>query len=154
MWEGRVKSLHITSAKSLPMQTVDSVTAIAGVGLEGDRYALGVGTYSDRRQDVREITFFETETLDAIEREFQITLRPDQTRRNVITEGVPLNHLVGRKFHVGQVAMEGMRLCHPCQYLEDLLGVKSLFKSLVHRGGLNCRILAAGQIHTGDVVRI
>jgi MOSC domain-containing protein YiiM len=92
--------------------------------------------------------------LEALARDWDITLKPEETRRNVVTEGAPLNHLVGRHFQIGDdVVLEGMRLNIPCQYLEDLLGIKSLFKSLINRSGLNCRIVTGGTIRNGDTVR-
>ena len=154
MWQGNVDSLHIVAEKSQPMATVDTVLAIAGQGLDGDRYATGKGTYSEYPEDGRQVTLFEQETLVALRRDHNITLEPQQTRRNVITRGVPLNHLVGRQFLVGDVRLEGTRLNKPCQYFEDLLGIKSLFKALLHRSGLNCRILTGGEIRVGDTVRL
>ena len=71
----------------------------------------------------------------------------------MITRGVPLNHLVGQRFLVSDVLLEGMRLNKPCRYLEDLLGIKGLFKALIHRSGLNCRILTEGEIRVGHTVR-
>lgn len=153
MWQGIVKSLHIVSEKSQPMMTVETIRAIPGQGLEGDRYATGKGTYSDRPEEGRQVTLLEQESLEALRRDFNITLGPDETRRNIITQGVPLNHLVGRQFLVGSVLLEGTRLNVPCQYLEDLLGIKRLFKSLIHRSGLNCRILSEGEISVGDTVQ-
>ena len=153
MWQGRVESLHIVAEKSRPMATVETVHAIAGVGLEGDRYATGKGTYSEYPEEGRQVTLFEQESLEAISRDLRITLQPHQTRRNIITRDVPLNHLVGRKFLVGNVRLEGTRLNAPCQYFEDLLGIKGLFKALIHRSGLNCRILTGGESLVGDIVR-
>ena len=154
MWRGRVESLHIVAEKSLPMETLETVRAIPGVGLEGDRYATGRGTYSEFPEDGRQITLFEQESLEAIRRDFSITLEPHQTRRNIITQDVPLNHLVGQKLLVGDVLLEGTRLNAPCQYFEDLLGIKSLFKALIHRSGLNCRILTGGECRVGDIIRL
>jgi MOSC domain-containing protein YiiM len=153
MWQGTVESLHIVSEKSQPMVTVESIRAIPGIGLEGDRYATGKGTYSNRPEDGRQVTLLEQETLEAIRRDLNITLEPHETRRNIITQGVPLNHLVGNRFLVGSVLLEGTRLNVPCQYFEDLLGIKGLFKSLIHRSGLNCRILNEGEIRVGDSVQ-
>jgi MOSC domain-containing protein YiiM len=153
MWRGNVKSLHLAPEKSLPMETVEAVQAIAGLGLEGDRYCTGKGTYSNKPEVGRQVTLFEDETLDALRRDHGIELQPSQTRRNVITRDVPLNHMVGQRFLVGDVLVEGMRLNTPCQYLETLLGIKGLFKALIHRSGLNCRILSDGEIRVGDVVQ-
>lgn len=153
MWRGRVESLHITPEKSLPMISLDKVRATAGHGLDGDRYATGRGTYSNKPEEGRQVTLFEQETLDALLRDHGIMLEPHQTRRNVVTHGVPLNHLVGQQFLIGDVLVEGMRLNTPCRYLETLLDIDGLFKALVHRSGLNCRILTHGEIHVGDAIR-
>ena len=153
MWQGTVESLHIVAEKSQPMTTVETIHAIPGRGLEGDRYANGKGTYSNKLEEGRQVTLFEQETLEALHRDHGIALEPRETRRNVITRGVPLNHLVGQRFLVSDVLLEGMRLNKPCRYLEDLLGIKGLFKALIHRSGLNCRILTEGEIRVGHTVR-
>ena len=154
MWEGKILSLHSCAAKEQPLQSPDQLICQAGSGIEGDRYTLGTGTYSERPEEGRQFTLFETETLEALLRERDIVLKPDQTRRNAITQGVPLNHLVGRQFRIGpDVVLEGMRLSVPCKYLEDLLGIKSLFKALINRSGLNCRILTGGTVSKGDLIR-
>ena len=153
-WSGEVASLHITGAASGRMASPDAVKALPGKGLEGDRYALGVGTYSPDEGPTppdREITLFEAEVLQALARESGIEFVPAETRRNVITRGVALNHLVGRRFRVGEVELEGVRLCEPCKYLVELTG-KNVLGPLVHRGGLNARILSEGTIRVGDPV--
>ena len=153
LWEGRVLARHSCAAKSEPLGLKQQLVCIAGVGIEGDRYALGTGTYSGKPEIGRQITLIETETLEALARDWEITLKPEETRRNVVTEGAPLNHLVGKQFRIGaDVVLEGMRLNVPCQYLEDLVGIKSLFKSLINRSGLNCRIVTGGTIRGGDSI--
>ena len=154
MWQGRVDPLHIVAEKSLPMATVETVRAIPGVGLEGDRYATGRGTYSEFPEDGRQVTLFEQESLEAIRRDFNIALEPHETRRNIITRDVPLNHLVGRKSWLARCCWKERGLNAPCQYFEDLLGIKSLFKALIHRSGLNCRILTGGESRVGDIVQL
>jgi MOSC domain-containing protein YiiM len=133
------------------MRALDEALLVAGQGLEGDRYKLGTGTYSPR-PDIREATLIETETLEALARDYGVTLLPHEHRRNLTTRDVPLNHLAGRRFRVGACLLEGGRLNVPCQYLEDLVG-KKVFKPLMHRSGLNCRILEGGTIRIGDMIR-
>lgn len=152
-WEGRVLSLHSCAAKEQPLNSPDHLVCLAGIGIEGDRYTLEAGTYSDKPEEGRQITLFENETLEALARDWDIHMKPEETRRNVITEGVALNHLVGKKFKIGpDVVVEGMRLNVPCQYLQDLLDIKGLFKALINRSGLNCRIVAGGTIRSGDSI--
>ena len=130
---------------------VEIVNAVAGVGLDGDRYAYGRGHYQDDRVS-RDVTLIEAEALEALAREHGIGLAVGETRRNLTTRGISLNDLVGRRFWVGDVLCQGTRLCEPCQYLADLTG-KPLLRPLVHRGGLRADILRGGVIRRGDRVR-
>jgi MOSC domain-containing protein YiiM len=150
MWDGRVVSLHLAAEASAPMQTVTEVRAIPGRGLEGDRYFTGTGFYSKRPgAGGREVTLIEMESVEALD---GIKLSAADSRRNIATAGVPLNHLVGREFYVGPVRMRGVRLCEPCQHLEELTE-RGVMNGLVHRGGLRAQVLTEGVIRPGDVVR-
>jgi MOSC domain-containing protein YiiM len=150
MWDGRVVSLHLAAEAFAPMQTVTEVRAIPGRGLEGDRYFTGTGFYSKKPSaGGREVTLIETESVEALD---GIKLAAADSRRNIATTGVPLNHLVGREFYVGAVRMRGMRLCEPCQHLDELTQ-PGVMKELIHRGGLRAQILTEGVIRTGDAVR-
>jgi MOSC domain-containing protein YiiM len=160
VWEGRVVSLHIASRAALPMQSVAQVRAVPGRGLEGDRYFTGTGFYSTKpSHGGREVTLIEMEAVEAVfggvvnaggER-LRIRLAAADTRRNVVTSGVPLNHLVDCEFSVGVVRMRGTRLCEPCKHLEELTQ-PGVLSGLIHRGGLRALILNEGIIHVGDVI--
>lgn len=155
---GVLLAIHIAPQASAPMVELDVARLVEGHGIEGDRYATARGTYSgrplagDNPFANRQVTLIEMETLDALKRDHGIDLPPHETRRNLTTAGVPLNHLVGREFRVGEVVLFGGRLNVPCQYLEDLLG-KPVFKPLINRSGLNCRIVKGGTIRPGDSIR-
>jgi MOSC domain-containing protein YiiM len=146
---GVLLAIHIAPEASAPMMELEAARLIEGVGIEGDRYATARGTYSNKPHADRQVTLIEMETLDALARDHGIDLPPRETRRNLTTAGVPLNHLVGREFRVGEVVLVGGRLNLPCQYLEDLLG-KRVFKPLINRSGLNCRIVKGGVVRPGD----
>lgn len=133
------------------MRSVARVRAIAAVGLEGDRYALGTGHYSDGPAPDRQITLIAAEELERLAVEHGIALEPGESRRNMTTRGIDLNALVGRRFRIGEVECEATRLCEPCQYLTDLLG-KAVLAPLVHRAGLRARILTDGMIELGAEV--
>jgi MOSC domain-containing protein YiiM len=161
VWQGSVVSLHIAPKASAPMESVESVRAVPGRGLAGDRYFLGTGVYSPKpSHGGREVTLIEAEAVAALLDGVQnaeghrlgIQLAAAETRRNIATSGVPLNHLVDREFWVGPVLMVGTRLCEPCKYLEDLTQ-KGVMAGLIHRGGLRARILSEGVIRVGEVVR-
>jgi MOSC domain-containing protein YiiM len=155
MWSGTVESIHLASAAKAPMQTVDQAEAIPGAGLQGDRYAAKQGTYSkpesDGPQHGRELTLIELESILAMRRDYGIALDAGGARRNIVTRGVPLNHLVGREFHVGGVRLLGIRLCEPCDHLQQLTGA-GVLRGLRHRGGLRAQILNQGTIRVGDVI--
>jgi len=162
MWQGSVLSIHIAPAASAPMISLTEVRALPGRGLDGDRYARGTGHYSARPSaGGREVTLIEMESVEALEHgivnaageRLGIKLTAAETRRNIATSGVPLNHLVDRTFQVGSVQMRGTRLCEPCQYLEELTARTRLMSGLLHRGGLRAQILTEGLIRVGDVIR-
>ena len=148
-WEGVLLAIHVAPEASAPMVALDAARLIEGVGIDGDRYATAKGTYSHKPHADRQVTLIEDETMEALRRDHGIDLAPHETRRNLTTAGVPLNHLVGRQFRVGEAVLFGGRLNVPCQYLEDLLG-KKVFKPLINRSGLNCRILRGGVVRVGD----
>lgn len=148
-WSGELLHVHVTVEASAPMRALAAARLVKGVGIEGDRYASRRGTYSPRHHADREVTLIEVETLEALARDHGIALAPHEHRRNLTTRDVPLNHLVGRYFAVGECVLYGGRLNVPCRYLEDLLG-KKVFKPLLNRSGLNCRIVIGGVIRPGD----
>ena len=133
------------------MRSVVAVRAFPGKGLEGDRYFAASGTYSDRPGPGREITLIESEAVDAMARDNEVRIEAGSARRNVVTRGVPLNHLVGEDFSIGEVRLRGIRLCEPCSHLEGLTR-RGVLGGLVHRGGLRAQILTEGTIHIGDAI--
>lgn len=155
-WTGRLLHIHIAPAASFEMEELDTARLVAGKGIEGDRYYLGTGTYSPK-PDAREVTLIEMEVLDALARGDpplpgpKVDLKPVDHRRNLTTLGVPLNHLVGKRFRVGETILKGGRLNFPCKYLEELLGLP-VYTPLLNRSGLNCWIVQGGMIRRGDAI--
>jgi MOSC domain-containing protein YiiM len=148
---GIVEVIHVASSRSVPMTSLERVQAIAGVGLDGDRYATDAGQYPvDSRAD-RQLTLIAAEEIEALADRAQIVLAPGEARRNITTRGILLNELVGHRFRIGDVICEATRLCEPCQYLTDLLG-KPVLDNLVHRAGLRARILSGGEVAVGSEV--
>ena len=133
------------------MQALDEVRATPGRGLEGDRYFEGTGAWSNHPGEGRQITLVEMEAIDDLAAEKNIALQPAETRRNLVTRGVPLNHLVGKQFLVGDVRLVGIRLCEPCHYLEEMT-TKGVLAGLIHRGGLRANVLTSGVIRVNDSV--
>ena len=103
MFQGDVVSIYVAAKAGMPTESLEHVEAIAGRGLEGDRYFDGTGHWSNSPGVSREITLIEIESIEALAREKKIEIAPGAARRNLVTRGVPLNHLVGREFQVGVV---------------------------------------------------
>jgi len=152
---GTVEGIFITAGAGQPMTSLAEAKAVAGSGLDGDRYAAGVGHYSDTPSPGggRELTLIEAEVLESLRSELHVTLLPDECRRNVVTRGIRLEDLIGKHFRVGEVLCEGIRVCEPCVYLEGLTG-KSVNAPLVHRGGLRANILEDGTLRIGNSVAL
>ncbi len=149
---GHVRHLHISREQGDEPESVAEVQAVADAGLRGDRYFDQSGTFAEREGS--DLTLIESEALAAVERDYGIGLEPGVHRRNVTTEGVSLNHLIGDRFRVGEVTCIGTELCEPCSYLERHLEERGVREALVHRGGLRCRIVKGGRIRVGDGIEI
>ena len=146
---GTVDRIAVAPQAEAPMRLVESARALAGRGLEGDRYADGAGTFSPRGADRPgyDLTLFAAEVLDDLAREgFPTDFA--STRRNVLTRGVDVNALVGREFRIGDVRCRGLRLAEPCVHLDRVSGTPRL-RPLIHRGGLRADILTGGELRAG-----
>ena len=150
---GRVEFIHLAESEGDPMRTTDRIRVLAGIGLEGDRYASSRGHFSRTPGTGRALTLIEAEVLEHLRDSLGIALQPGEARRNVTTRGVALNALVGERFRIGSLLCQGMRLCEPCKYLEEVIG-KRLVDPLLHRGGLRADVLEDGEIRIGDEVRL
>jgi MOSC domain-containing protein YiiM len=153
MPEPEVVEIWLADAAAGPMRRVPSVEAVAGIGLAGDRYALGGGTWAQYPDLEKQVTLIDRDDVAALAAETGSSISPRDTRRNVVTTGVDLPALVGRWFTVGDVLMFGMKRCPPCTHLERLTGVR-LIKAMVHRGGINAAVFAGGTVAEGSVVRV
>lgn len=150
-----VEAIFISGKKAVPLTSVDRVLAIAGAGLQGDRYGVKSGTLSKKSatESGRQITLIEAEAIERLEREHGIRLGPGESRRNVVTRGIELNDLVGKKFRVGPVECIGIMLCDPCGHLEKLTQ-KGVKKGLHNAGGLRADILTGGELAVGDSIEV
>ena len=137
-----VEAIHLGEPESPRLRSVDSVQAVAGKGLEGDRRYF----YDDGAEPGRALTLVEAENVEAV------GLAPGETRRQVTTRGVRLNDLVGKRFRVGEVECFGVELCEPCTHLQSMTR-PGIIKELTHRAGINADILTDGTISVGDEIR-
>lgn len=155
---GTAERIFIAPEAGVEMREQSEIEAVAGSGLRGDRYfsKIETGTFvkwgpNEERPAGYDLTLIEQEAIDAIEREADIELALGEHRRNIVTRDVALNHLVGKRFRVGDVVCRGDRLCEPCDYLQRVTQ-KEVLSALAHRGGLRADILEGGVIRSDDNV--
>jgi hypothetical protein len=144
---GTVEAIVVAPAAEAAPVAVDRAAARAGRGLVGDRYFDGRGTFSNAHGRGHDLTLVEAEALEDLG-----LIEPADARRNVVTRGIDLNALVGRRFTVGGVECFGQRLCEPCAHLERLTR-PGVLRGFIHRGGLRADVLTDGEITVGDTVR-
>jgi hypothetical protein len=151
---GEVVGIYVSTAKTRPMQSLVTATALRGRGLLGDRYAAKAGTFTPRSDRLRgyDLTLIESEVLDRVTLPGGSHLSAAESRRNLVTRGIDLNALVGREFTIGSVRATGQRLCQPCVHLQRLTK-PGVVAGLVHQGGLRVDILTNGEIRLGDTIR-
>jgi hypothetical protein len=145
---GSVEAICVAPSAGEPAELLESVRAIPGRGLEGDRHVIGAGTFPSGPPGSA-LTLIAAEVCES----FSPPLEPSEHRRNLVTRGIDLNGLVGQEFSVGAVRCRGMRLCEPCTVVQRYAG-RAVLRALVHRGGLRADILTDGRIHRGDPVRV
>jgi MOSC domain-containing protein YiiM len=142
---GRVEGIYISADHGELPEPVASARALAGRGLEGNRY------FFDEAPAGTALTLIAAEAVEAMEQEHGISLEPRETRRNVVTRGIDVNELVGKRFRIGDVECQGVELCEPCASLQAMTK-PGVIKGLAHRGGLNADILSDGAINVGDEI--
>ena len=147
---GRVEIIAVAEQATGDMRVVEHAKAFANRGLEGDRYAAKAGTFTPANDTIRgyDLTLIEAEVLDSLSLPDGNRIAHADARRNIVTRGIDLNALVGRRFRIGNVECLGQRLCEPCSHLERLT-TKGTLRALIHRGGLRADVLSDGEITTG-----
>jgi MOSC domain-containing protein YiiM len=151
---GKVAGIFIGKVAGEPMQTIDEAMAIAGSGLDGDRYANKSGFYSDTPtvDGARELTLIAEEAIAAVVAHTTIPFSAIESRRNILTSGIDLDSLIGKRFALGGAVCEGVRSCPPCNHLESLIE-KAVMRPLARSGGIRARIVQGGVIRIGDDIR-
>jgi MOSC domain-containing protein YiiM len=151
---GCVSEILIAASPVSEMVSTPRVRAVPGKGLDGDRYFLGIGTFSPKPNKADfEITLIEQENVLAFAADSGLAFTPSLARRNIVTQGIRLNELVGKEFYLGEVQIRGIRLCEPCSHLGKT-SFPEVLKGLVHKGGLRAQILSEGEICVGDEIRV
>jgi len=144
---GKVFKIGIANIKGNQIQDVNKVEALKGKGLQNDR------KFSENNQEGRQITLIEIENINYFNNISKSNIPPLDFRRNIITENIRLNDLVGKEFFIGSVKLKAHDLCKPCKYLQDKLKQNNFIKEFLHKGGLRCEILTSGKINVGDIIK-
>jgi MOSC domain-containing protein YiiM len=147
-----VEEIYVAGKGSAAMERVEEVRTIEGCGIEGDRYCEGTG-YWTSYGDVCEVTLISSEDLDFIQDELGIRVRSGEHRRNIVTRGVKLRDLRGRRFRVGETLLEYDRPRPPCRHVQDL-SEPGMTRALKGRGGICARVIRGGRIRAGDVLEV
>ena len=142
-----VLKLGITAIHNRSIQEVDSIEVIANQGIVGDRH------FKKFNDPYNQISLIESEGIDNYNIKFGLNISYIDFRRNIITKGTKLNDLVGKKFKVGTVELEGIDLCRPCRHLSENLSQNNIIKEFLRKGGLRCQILSSSNIYVGDKIK-
>ena len=143
-----VLKLGITSNSNQPIKEVNSIEVFANKGILGDRH------FQEFNNPYNQLSLIESENIDDYNTRFGLNIPYIDFRRNVITKGIQLNDLVGKKLRVGNVELEAIDLCRPCKHLTEVLNQENILKEFLRKGGLRCQILSSSNINVGDKIEI
>ena len=143
-----VFKLGITANNNQPIKEVNSIEVLANKGIVGDRH------FHDYNDPYNQLSLIESEHIDEYNVRFGLNIPYIDFRRNVITKGIKLNDLIGKKLKVGNVELEGIELCRPCRHLTEMLNQKNILKEFMRKGGLRCQILNSSNINIGDEILV
>ena len=144
----KVFKLGIASDNNKKIQEVESINVLANKGIVGDRH------FDDYNDPYCQLSLIESENIDYYNTKFGLNINYVDFRRNIITRGIELNHLVGKKLKIGNVEVEGIDLCRPCKHLTEILNQDNILKEFLRKGGLRCQILNSSKISVGDTIKI
>jgi len=142
----KVLKLGISSDNNKEIEEVVSIEVLANKGVIGDRH------FKDFNDPYCQLSLIESENIDYYNLKFGLNIPYVNFRRNVVTKGVRLNELIGKKLQVGNVELEGVDLCRPCRHLTEVLNQNNILKEFIRKGGLRCRILSSSTINIGDEI--
>ena len=143
-----VFKLGITSNNNRKIEDVDSIEVLANKGVVGDRH------FNDYNDPYCQLSLIESENIDYYNTKFGLNISYIDFRRNIITKGIKLNDLVGKKLLIGKVKVEGIDLCRPCRHLTEILSQDNILKEFLRKGGLRCQILSSSNIYVGDKISV
>ena len=143
-----VIKLGIATNNNQPIKEVNSIEVLANKGIVGDRH------FHVSNDPYNQLTLIESENIDEYNIKFGLNIPYIDFRRNIVTKGIQLNDLIGKKLKVGNVELEGIELCRPCRHLTEMLDQKNVLKEFMRKGGLRCQILSSSEITIGDKINL
>ena len=144
----KVFKLGITSNNNKKIEEVETIEVLANKGVLGDRH------FNDYNDPYCQLSLIEAENIDEYNLKFGLNIPYLDFRRNIITKGIKLNDLVGKKLSIGNVEVEGIDLCRPCRHLTEMLDQENILKEFLRKGGLRCQILSSSKIKVGDSIKV
>ena len=145
---GKVFKLGITSNNNKKIEEVETIEVLANKGVVGDRH------FDNYNDPYCQLSLIESENIDEYNLKFGLNIPYLDFRRNIITKGIKLNDLVGKKLSIGNVEVEGIDLCRPCRHLTEMLDQENILKEFLRKGGLRCQILSSSKIKVGDTIKV
>ena len=143
-----VYKIGISDKNNQKIKEVNSINVLANQGVLGDRH------FKEFNDPYNQLSLIESENIDYYNKKFGLNIAYIDFRRNIITKGIRLNDLIGKKFLVGEVELEGIDLCRPCRHLCELLDQDNIIKEFLRRGGLRCQILSSSSIEVGNKIKV
>ena len=144
----KVFKLGITSNNNKKIEEVEFIEVLANKGVVGDRH------FDNYNDPYCQLSLIEAENIDEYNLKFGLNIPYLDFRRNIITKGIKLNDLVGKRLLVGNVEVEGIDLCRPCRHLTEMLDQENILKEFLRKGGLRCQILSSSKIKVGDTIKV
>ena len=144
----KVIKIGIAKSKGEEIQEVKEINVSLGKGIIGDRY------FREKNEDRNQLTLIESENIDYYNNKFNLKIPYLNFRRNIVTKGIELNGLVGKKLIIGKTEIKGIDLCRPCKSLQENLGQDNIIKEFLRMGGLRCKILTSSNIKVGDQIKV
>ncbi|MDC3174630.1 sulfurase [Candidatus Pelagibacter sp.] len=143
-----VYKLGITASSNQPIQEVKSIEVKTNQGIVGDRHC------KEFNDPYNQLSLIESENIDEYNIKFGLNLSYIEFRRNVVTKGIQLNNLVGKKIEIGKVTLEVLDLCRPCRHLNEMLKQENILKEFLRKGGVRCQILTSSHINLNDKIKV
>ena len=144
----KVFKLGITDKNNKKINEVDAISVVANKGILGDRH------YKEFNDPYCQLSLIESENIDYYNTRYELNIPYIDFRRNIVTKGIKLNELIGKKFLIGKVKVEGIDLCRPCRHLTEVLNQNNILKEFLRRGGLRCQILSSSNINIDDLIKV